>query len=92
MSNYTNYYLRNKEAGFLGNAPMWWAKGGSGYTAYIDNAEKFNKKDAEKMVAEDPSKWEIFPCGLINQHYRKVFDWQDIRHVKKEMETINDNI
>lgn len=79
-------YLRNKDAGYLGNAPVWWAKNGQGYTAYLENAERFDEQEAEKMMRHDPEKWEAWPCCLIDKHVHTVFDWQDIRHIKDEMD------
>jgi hypothetical protein len=38
------YYIRNE--GYLGNALIWWRKGGS-YTCDINQAEMFTKEEAE---------------------------------------------
>lgn len=35
------YYIQNRNAGFLGNAIMFWRKGSCGYTADINEAEIF---------------------------------------------------
>jgi hypothetical protein len=42
------YYVRNE--GFLGNALLWWTKGCNGYTCDINDAHKFTREQAEKLV------------------------------------------
>lgn len=79
-------YLRNKQAGYLGNSPIWWAKNGQGYTAYLEKAERFCPTLAEKIVSEDPDKWEAWPCSVIDNLSHRVFDAQDFRIVIDECE------
>jgi hypothetical protein len=71
------YYIQNKDAGYLGNSPTWYGKRGCGYTAYILGAERFSKEDAEKMVKDDPIKWEMFRCSDVDCRLHLVFDIQD---------------
>ncbi len=80
------YYVRNKDANFLGNAPVWWCKNGHGYSAYLENAERFIQADAEKLVRQQPDKFEMWPCHLIDAETHTVFDWQAINRVKQEIE------
>lgn len=75
------YYIRNKHAGYLGNFPTWWAKEGKGYTAYILGAERFPKEEAEKMVKQDPDKWEMYRCDHVDARLHLVFDDQDKRRL-----------
>ena len=42
-----HYYIRNE--GYLGNALMWWEKGG-GYTCDIKEAELFTEEEAKKHL------------------------------------------
>lgn len=79
------YYVQNKDAIFLGNSPLWYGKGGRGYTAYIQGAERFSKEDAEQMVKHDPDKWEMFKCSDVDKRLHLVFDIQD----KKNLGTDN---
>ena len=44
------YYLRNE--GYLGNALLWWKKGG-GYTCDIKQAELFTEEEA-KIICKRP--------------------------------------
>lgn len=80
------YYVRNKDARFLGNAPVWWCKNGQGYSAYLEKAEKFTKDRAEKLVNEDSDKWEMWPCWAIDSETHTVFDWQAIKRIEQEIE------
>ena len=82
------YYLRNKHAGYLGNAPVWWCKNGQGYSAYLERAERWTEEKAAEMVKEDPSKWEMFPCGFIDQRLHQVYDAQS-NHELDQWRTAN---
>lgn len=56
------YYIQNRDAGFLGNAIMFWKKGCCGYTADLDNAELFSEKEAEQICKANPKKniaWQV---------------------------------
>lgn len=77
----SEFYIRNKNAGFLGNSPTWYGKNGRGYTAYILGAERFSQEKAEKMVAEDPKKWEMFNCNHVDERLHLIFDDQDKRRL-----------
>lgn len=70
-------YLRNKERGYLGNSPLWWAKGGAGYTDNLDNAERFDEKQAIEKVRENPDKWEAWRCIAIDAWAYRTFDSQN---------------
>jgi hypothetical protein len=70
------FYVHRKGT-FTGNAPSFWAKGGSGYTAYVNNAERFSAEDAYKLYKDDPTKWELFNCDAVDARLHLVFDIQD---------------
>lgn len=82
----SEYYVRNKQSAFLGNAPVWWSKRGHGYSAYLEKAERFTLQSAQNIVNSDPEKYEMWPCHLIDAETHTVFDWQAIGRVQKEME------
>ena len=82
MSN--QYYIQRIASGLLGNSPVWWAKGGSGYTSYIQNAEKFSLEDAAKLVM-DYDKYAMWSCDEVNKRLHLVYDIQD----KKNLGTDN---
>jgi len=71
------YYIQNKEAGYLGNSPRWYARNGSGYTAYIQGAERFPEERARRMVEENPDKWRMFKCADVDQRLHLIYDSQD---------------
>ena len=71
------YYVQRKPSGYLGNSPVWWAKDGKGYTAYILGAERFDKERAEKLVKENPDKWAMYRCDHVDERLHLVFDIQD---------------
>ena len=50
------YYIQRKPSGFLGNSPFWWAKGGNGYTAYIQGAERFIAELEERIKSAEADK------------------------------------
>jgi hypothetical protein len=80
------YYVRNKDARFLGNAPVWWCKDGHGYSAYLEKAERFTTERAKKLCREQPDKFEMWPCHLIDAETHTVFDWQAIGRIQQEMD------
>jgi len=79
----TQYYIQRYASGFLGNSPIWWAKKGNGYSAYLENAERFSKEDADKILIAAPEKYAMYPCDFIDAHTHKVFDMQDFRLIKQ---------
>lgn len=50
------YLLQRKPSGFLGNSPIWWAKGDRGYTAYLIGAKIWEEQEALNKVINDPEK------------------------------------
>lgn len=77
----TKYYIRNKEAGYLGNSWMWYGKNGQGYTAYILGAHRFDEAEAVKMVEHDPEKWAMYKCDEIEARLHLIFDSQDAKNL-----------
>lgn len=75
------YYIRRIPSGCWGNSPVWWAVNGQGYTAYLQNAERFSEEAALRMVKEDPKKWEAFKCCEIDRRCHLVFDVQDLKRL-----------
>ncbi len=43
--------LQNLTAGFVGNSPLFWRRGGSGYTDRVPEIEWFEVEEAEKIIA-----------------------------------------
>lgn len=78
------YYIQRIPSGMLGNSPVWWAKGGNGYTSYLQNAERFSGEDASKLVI-DSGKYAMWSCEEVNKRLHLVYDIQD----KKNLGTDN---
>lgn len=78
METTNQYYIQNRAAGFLGNAIMFWARGNRGYTASLENAEKYNYDDAKKICEGNPEKNRAWPCEYIdnNKGTTKHTDYQ----------------
>lgn len=45
------FYLQDSR-NFVGNSPLWWAKGRGGYTCDIDKAELFTEQEAMKLFED----------------------------------------
>ena len=75
------YYIWRK-GDYLGNSPMWWAKQGKGYTAYILGAERFTEAEALELEKDSPEKYKAFKCSEIDRRLHLVFDAQDIPRLK----------
>ncbi len=50
MRSPVKYFLQNCGAGYLGNSPFWWKKGGDGYTPNIDEAEEMTAKECNDII------------------------------------------
>lgn len=72
------YYIQNTRAGYLGNSIMFWAKGRCGYTAKLENAEKFSYEEAKEICLEQPDKNKAWPVDYIenNEGTARVTDDQ----------------
>lgn len=72
------YYIQNKDAGFLGNAIMFWRKGSYGYTADLNESEIFSEEDAAKICKANPDKNKAWEVEYINNNrgIQKIVDSQ----------------
>ncbi len=77
------FYLQNRDAGYLGNSPMFWAIRG-GYTQWIDDAKRFTQAEVDEIVSSCGrsmicgEKFKAWPCDLIDSKSRRTVDMQDI--------------
>jgi hypothetical protein len=56
------YYIQNTNAGYLGNSIFFWALNSNGYTAKLENAQKYRYEEAKKICEGNPHKnkaWEV---------------------------------
>ena len=73
------YLLMHKEAGFIGNSPIFWRKGGNGYTQWIDEAEKFSEEKADEIIS-----------NTKGSHNFKKMSWEYIKSISKRTIGIQD--
>ncbi len=81
------YYIQNKDAGYLGNAIIFWAKDSCGYTANLNNAEQFSEEDAKNICLGNPDKNKAWAVDYIdnNDGIQRIVDSQylDSDNIKK---------
>lgn len=72
------YYIQNTNAGYLGNAIIFWAKDRRGYTANLDNAHKFTEEEAKQICTGNPEKNKAWTVDYIdnNKGIQRVTDAQ----------------
>lgn len=72
------YYIQNTNAGYLGNAMVFWAKGRNGYTANLDNAEQFSEEEAKRICNGNPIKNKAYAVDYIdsNKGIQRIVDVQ----------------
>lgn len=81
------YLLCNRSAGFLGNSPVFWRKGGSGYTQWIDEAEHWTEVEADRQIQScmGSHHFEKIPLSLVERLAKRTLDQQDLnREMDKE--------
>jgi len=76
------YYIQNTEAGYLGNAIIFWAKGRSGYTADLNNSHKFTEEEAKKICNGDSEKNKAWAVDYIdnNKGIQRIVDCQHLEY------------
>ena len=72
------YYIQNKNAGFLGNAILFWAKDNNGYTPNLDNSRIFTEEEAKEICNGNPDKNKAWPVAYIdtNKGIQRIVDSQ----------------
>ena len=77
------FYLQNVSAGYLGNAPLFWRKGGSGYTADIDDLQEFDEAEADQIIrsTQGTHKFVKWPVEAVLASVQKVVDMQKLRRL-----------
>lgn len=81
------YYIQNLDAGYLGNALIFWALDRRGYTADLNKSHKFTEEEAKKICLANPNKNKAWPVEYIdsNPGIQRVTDCQhvDSKNIKK---------
>lgn len=72
------YYIQNRDAGFLGNAILFWGQNRSGYTADINKSHKFTEEEAKGICQGNPEKNRAWSVEYIdnNEGIQKIVDSQ----------------
>ena len=75
------YYIRNE--GYLGNALMWWRKGG-GYTCDINQAEMFTEEEAKKKCQRpEDSAYNFKYIDQLTEAKKLIIDSQYVDESKR---------
>jgi len=72
------YYVENKEAGFVGNCLLWWRKKGAGYGCDIEEAEVFNEDDLLLLELSQDPKYQVWDKVYIDALTTKHVDHQKL--------------
>ena len=75
------YLLQNVHAGFVGNSPLWWKKGGSGYTGHVDDAERFTSIESQQKVREGAGKYVAYLERDVLANSYLMADIQGLRRI-----------
>ncbi len=62
------YYIQNTDAGYLGNAIIFWAKERKGYTADLNKSHQFAEEEARQICTENPKKNKAWPVDYIDNN------------------------
>jgi len=62
------YYIQNTNQGFIGNSIVFWALNSNGYTAKLENAEKFTYEEAKQICNGDPHKNKAWSVDYIDNN------------------------
>lgn len=83
MTKKKEYLLQNCGAGFLGNSPIFWQKGDSGYTQWIDDAKRWTYKEAKIQMKSTSGthKWKLWPLDVIESVAKRTVDIQDLNKI-----------
>ena len=75
------YFLQNRNAGYLGNSPVFWHRDGSGYTQWIDEAKMWTKDEAEQQIRSTHGShdWAMWSVDEIIAAAKRTVDIQDLR-------------
>lgn len=79
------FLLQNCTAGYVGNSPVFWQNGGSGYTPWINEAKRWTQEEAEKTIraTRGTHTWRMWPVSEIEAAAKQTVDIQDLRKKEK---------
>lgn len=78
--NVGKYFLQNCTAGFVGNSPLFWAKGDSGYTPWVAEAKEWTKEEAVSQVqgTRGTHTWKLWRAADVRRLAKRTVDMQDL--------------
>ena len=84
------FFLQNETAGYVGNSPLWWRDGGSGYTDNLNEAQKFTEKEADDIIRSTRGshqwcKW-LVEDVLAVANIRTTVNMDDLRNCWRNVE------
>ena len=75
MAKEQMYYIQN--AGYLGNAMIWWGVDGKGYTVDIRKAGKYTKERAKRICTRlEDTAWECEYIDNLEKAKKLIIDSQ----------------
>lgn len=79
------FLLQNNNGGYVGNSPVFWREGGSGYTPWIDDAKRFTKDEAEIQIrsTRGSHSWTMWPVEMIERAAKRTVDMQDLHRMQE---------
>lgn len=80
MTNAKLYLLQNCNAGYIGNSPLFWREGGSGYTQWIDEAKHWTYAEARAQIraTKGSHRWKMWRLDKIEAAAKRTVDMQDL--------------
>jgi hypothetical protein len=75
------YYIQNRNAGYLGNSPMWWGLNRNGYTADLNKAGKYSEEEAKGICTNNPEKNVAWPVDYIDNNEKGIQRVIDSQHM-----------
>lgn len=75
------YLLQNCNGGYVGNSPLFWREGGSGYTQWIDEAKRWTRDEAEREIraTRGTHVWRMWSVSDVEEVAKRTVDIQDLR-------------
>lgn len=80
------FYIQ-KTGMFCGNSPLWWKKGGNGYSPDLKEAELFWEEEAKRICSKPGSDKQMWPQTYIANHIEHHVDTQNLNHDKAMAES-----
>lgn len=80
--------LQNCSAGYLGNSPVFWREGGSGYTQWIDEAKRWSEAEADAQIKSTSGThdWRKWPLTIVERLAKRTVDFQEAISVLNKAE------